>query len=113
METDAYISPIGTYGAQVALPTFWVEKFTKFIHDPDLRVRIPVIFCLHLPLHMAWNAAAATLRLPPLVLLGFHKFYQYGGVCNTLDPFHYPPKLFELQQVSCIHVVQARHVTRV
>ena len=43
METDVDLPPIGTHGARVALLIWGVENLPEFLHDPDLRVRPPVL----------------------------------------------------------------------
>ena len=61
VEPDADLPHIVTHGAQVSLPTCGVENPPKFIHDPELRVRLLVIFHLRLPLLLVWTTAAADL----------------------------------------------------
>ena len=83
VEQDAYIPPTRTYGAQVSLLTCRVEKFSEILHDPELRVRLPVILCLYVPLYLAWTAATASIQIPPPVLIGCQKLHPDEGGCNT------------------------------
>ena len=50
VEPDVNISPIKTHGAQAALLAYVVEEFPKFLHAPDIGVRLLVFLCLRLPL---------------------------------------------------------------
>ena len=105
VESDIDLPPIRAHGAQVAFATSGVEELPKLLHDHELGVRIPVIICLHLLLHLAPYAAYAANRIPPPSLFQRWKIQPDRGVCHPLTPFHIPLYLAKLQQRYHLHVI--------
>ena len=85
----------------------------EFLHDPELRLHLSILFYICLSLCLAWYSTISNIQLPPTVLLILLKLHPYRGGCNPLAPFHILMELAKLQQCSHIHVVQARYVARV
>ena len=97
METDAYLLPIVTHGAQVPFFYMWGLK-NDFLHEPDLRVRLSIFPHLRLPLRRPDMPLLLLYEPPSTNPLVCWKLHPYGGGCNPLDQFHTPLDLVELRR---------------
>ena len=86
-------------------PDIWGLNISKILHDPGLRVYLPVLFRFCLTLHLA--CITASLQLPSPILLSLWQIYPDSYGCNKFSLFHIPLKLSKLRQCSCFQVVQA------
>ena len=113
VELDSDLPLNGTHEVQVDLFTCGVLKPLKFFHDPDLRVRLFVLFCLCLPLCLAWYATTDALWLPSPVLFVCRQLHPDRVECNALYLFHMTLEISKIKQCLCLHVVQSCHVAQV